>query len=47
MQPPRMVFLHDEPRRFGSLAGDLGAGLCRLLEVSLGLVLGQLPGHGS
>jgi hypothetical protein len=40
-----MVFLDDEPRRLGLLARDLGAGFWSFLEISLGLVLRELPGH--
>ena len=39
------VLLHHEPRRLGGFAGHLGAGFWCLLEVSLGLVLGELLGH--
>jgi hypothetical protein len=42
-----MVLLDDEPRRLGLFAGDLGARFGGVLEITLGLVLGELFGHGS
>src|SRR5260370_1058634 len=47
MQAACVVLLHDEPRRLGLLARDLGAWFGRFLEIAFGLVLGKLSGHSS
>ncbi len=47
MQAARVVLLHDEPRRLGLLARDLGARFGCLFEIAFGLVLGKFLGHSS
>jgi len=45
VQAARVMLLHHKPRRLGRFPGNLGAGFWCLLEIALGLVLGELFGH--
>ena len=45
VQPPRVVLLDDKARRPGAFLGHPSAGFRSLLEISFGLVIGELPGH--